>query len=139
MDWLNWFAIVVVTVANFILGAVWFSAFFGKQWWRIHHGDEKMTEAKMKEMSKGMGTLMVTEFVATGLMIVGLACLIGAIPEYSGIKIAFMVWLAFVLPMVISSVIWGNDRREMRLQKIALSASYRLIALLGAGYILAMW
>jgi uncharacterized membrane protein YkgB len=139
MEGLNWLAIGVVTVANFIFGALWFSLFFGKQWMWIHHGDKAPSEKEMKEMSKGMWVLMVSEFVVTTLMIIGLACIIRAIPEYSGLQNAFMVWLAFVMPMVVSGVLWGNDRKEWRMLKIILSSSYRLVALLAAGYVLAMW
>jgi hypothetical protein len=136
---LNWLTISIVIVANFILGALWFSLFFGKQWMWIHHGDKTPSEKEMTEMSKGMWILMVSEFVATALIIIGLACIIRATPEYSGLQVGFMVWLAFILPMIVSGVIWGNDRKEVRLQKITLSASYRLIALLAAGYVIAIW
>jgi Protein of unknown function (DUF1761) len=68
MDSLNWLVISVVTVGNFILGALWFSLFFGKQWMQIHHGDKVPSEAEMAEMSKGMWVLMVSEFIATTLM-----------------------------------------------------------------------
>jgi hypothetical protein len=106
---------------------------------RIHHGDRKFTDAENKEMMKGMWKLLVTEFVATALMIVGLACVIRAIPEYSGVQNAFMVWLAFVMPAGMSVVLWGNDAKKWMCTKIALMASNRLIALLVAGYILSMW
>jgi hypothetical protein len=106
MDSLNWIAISVVTVANFILGALWFSLFFGKQWMQIHHGDKVPSEAEMAEMSKGMWVLMVSEFIATTLMIIGVACIMRAIPEYSGLQIAFMIWLAFIMPMIVSGVLW---------------------------------
>lgn len=139
MDSLNWLAIGVVSIGNFVLGALWFSVFFGKQWMWIHHGDKTPTEKEMKEMSKGMGVLMLSEFVATTLIIIGLTCIIRAIPGYSGVQTAFMVWLAFIMPMIVSTTLWGNDRREGRLLKVVLSSSYRLVALLAAGYILSMW
>jgi hypothetical protein len=86
-----------------------------------------------------MWKLLVTEFAATALMIVGLACIIIAIPEYSGVKNAFMIWLAFVMPAGVSVVLWGGDKKEWMCTKIALIASNRLIALLVAGYILSVW
>lgn len=86
-----------------------------------------------------MWKLMLTEFIMSLLMIIGLACVIMVMPEYSGIRTAFMVWLAFVLPTLTSSVIWGGDKREWMCKKIAVTGSYRLIALLIAGYILDMW
>jgi hypothetical protein len=74
---------------------------------KIHHGDKKFTPEEMEKLTAGMWKLMLSELVASFLMIVGLACVIQAIPEYSGVRTAFMVWLAFVLPTLTSSVIWG--------------------------------
>ena len=74
---------------------------------KIHHGDKKFIPEEMEKLTAGMWKLMLSELVASFLMIVGLACVIQAIPEYSGVRTAFMVWLAFVLPTLTSSVIWG--------------------------------
>lgn len=82
---------------------------------------------------------MLTEFVASALMVIGLACIIVAIPGYSGMRNAVMLWLAFVLPTLMSTVIWGGDAKRWMCTKIAITASYRLIALVGIGYILSMW
>lgn len=139
MDSLNWLAIAVITVWSWMFGAVWFGPIWGKVWMRIHHGDRKFTDAENKEMMKGMWKLLVTEFIATALMIIGLACIIIAIPEYSGARNALMVWLAFVMPAGVSVVLWGNDAKKWMCTKIALIASNRLIALLVAGYVLEIW
>jgi len=84
-----------------------------------------------------MWKLMISEVIATFLMMVGLACIIRAIPEYSGIQNALMVWLAFVLPMSVSNIIWGGDKKSDMPIKIVLIVTYRLIVLLVAGYVLA--
>lgn len=72
---------------------------------KIHH-EKTLSDAEMKEMSKGMAVLMGLELAATLLMMIGLACIVGAIPEYSGVKIGFLVWVAFILPMNVSNTIW---------------------------------
>lgn len=136
---INWLAVAVLTVGSWMFGAVWFGPIWGKVWMRIHHGDKTFSEAENKEMMKGMWKLLVTEFVATALMIVGLACIVGAIPEFSGVRNAGMIWLAFVMPAGVSVVLWGNDAKKYMATKIALIASNRLIALLVAGYVLGMW
>lgn len=139
MDSLNWLAIAVVTVGSWMFGALWFGPIWGKIWMKIHHGEKKMSDAEMKEAMKGMWKLLVSEFAATALMMIGLACIIIAIPEYSGVRNAFMIWLAFVMPAGLSVVLWGNDQKKWMCTKIALIASNRLISLLMAGYILSMW
>ena len=136
---INWLAVAVLTVGSWMFGAIWFGPIWGKLWMRIHHGDKTPSATEMKEMTKGMWKLLVAEFVATALMIVGLACIVGAIPEFSGLKNAFMIWLAFVMPAGMSVVLWGNDTKKYMATKIALIASNRLIALLVAGYVLSVW
>ena len=136
MDSLNWIAISVCTLIMFMGGAFWHGPIFGKLWMQIHHGDKKFTEEENMELMKGMWKLMLAEFVVSFLMIVGLACIIRAIPEYSGVQNAFMIWIAFVLPTLTSSVLWGGDKREWMGTKVLITGSYRLLALLLAGYIL---
>jgi hypothetical protein len=106
MQGLNWTMIILSTVISFALGAVWHGPLFGKMWMKIHHGDKKFSDAEMKEAMKGMWKLLVTEFISSLLMIIGLACIIRAIPEYNGFQTGFMVWLAFVVTTMTSTVIW---------------------------------
>lgn len=136
MDSLNWVAIVGLTLLGFILGPIWYGPLFGKTWAKIHGMDCDMDEATKKKMMKGMWKLMLSEFISTFLMTTGLACIIRAIPEYSGIQSAFMVWLAFVLPMSVSNIIWGGDKKSDMPVKITLIVSYRLIVVFVAGYVL---
>lgn len=136
---LNWIAILVITFAAFAGGALWHGPLFGKIWMKIHHGDKVFSKEEMVELSKGMWKLLLTEFVATLLMIISLACLVKAIPQYSGVQVGFMTWLGFVLPMTVSNIIWGGDKREWWCKKILISVSYRLLVFLAAGYILSIW
>lgn len=82
---------------------------------------------------------MVSEIVATFLLMAGLACLVNSLPEYTGVQIAFKLWLAFVLPITVSNVIWGGDKRENMVAKIVITAVYRLIPMLVAGYVFVEW
>ena len=88
---------------------------------------------------EGMWKLILAETVAIFLTIIGLACVIRAIPEYSGVQTAVMVWIAFTLPMATSAVLWGNDAKKWMATKIALMGSYRLIVLVIAGYLIDLW
>ncbi len=128
--------IVIMTVAGFALGAVWHGPLFGKLWMRIHHGKDSFNAKEMEEATKGMWKLMVTEFVATLLMVISIACLVRAIPSMPGWQIALMVWVGFVLPTMTSTVIWGADVKKYMLTKIAVSSICRLIGLLATGYVL---
>ena len=137
MDSLNWIAIVGMTLLGFILGPIWYGPLlFGNIWMRIH-GHDKKSLAEQKKGMEGMWKLMVSEVISTFLMMVGLACIIRAIPEYSGVQNTLMVWLAFVLPMSVSNIIWGGDKKSDMPIKITIIVAYRLVLLLVAWYVLA--
>ena len=104
---------------------------------KIHH-KTPLTKTQEQEMMKGMQKLMLTEFVASLLITIALACLVSAIPTMPGRKIGLMVWVGFVLPMTASNVIRGNDDRKQMCTKIALAAGYRLLSLVAIGYILSV-
>ncbi len=135
---LNWIAIIVLSIAQFAVGSLWFWPLFGKTWMKIHH-KTALTKAQEQEMMKGMRKLMLTEFVASILITIALACLVAAIPTMPGRKIGLMIWIGFVLPMTASNVIRGNDDRKWMCTKIILAAGYRLVSLLTIGYVLSMW
>lgn len=139
MQELNWMAIAIMTVASFALSALWHGPLFGKIWMRIHHGDQNMTDAEMRKSMEGMWKIMLAEFIATLLMIIGLACTIRAIPTFPPMQTAFMVWLAFVLPTMTSTVLWGNDAKKWMGTKIAISSICRLISFLATAYVLGNW
>ena len=67
---LPWVTIILMTVLSFAFGALWHGPLFGKLWMRIHHGKDSFNAKEMQESMKGMWKLMVSEFVATFLMVV---------------------------------------------------------------------
>lgn len=152
---INFLAIIVVTIATFIAGALWFGPIFGKVWMKIHHAD-KLSKEEMAKSMKGMWKLMTAEFVLTFVMnfflyfivtlIKGVYLSLGtsvgydpAGPLLAILVTTFFIWLGFVLPAITSSVLWGNDDRKVMFKKIAISSVYRLFALLAAAYIFFIW
>lgn len=138
MEGLNWTLIIIMTIASFALGAIWHGPIFGKIWMRIHHGNKGMSDAEMKNAMKGMWKLMLAEFVATLLMVIGLACVIRAIPSMPPLLVGFMVWLAFTMPANLSAILWGNDPKNIMCTKVAISSTCRLVSLLATSFVLSM-
>lgn len=93
----------------------------------------------MEKMKVGMWKIMLAEFVSVVMMIMSFDFLRQIIPGYSGMHIGFLVWFGFVFPTYISSIIWGKDPKKWMLAKILISSAYRLVVLIGAGYILGIW
>ncbi len=132
---LPWMNIGIMTIVCFALGALWHGPLFGKIWMKIHHGDKKFSDDEMKKAMEWMWKIMLTEFASTLMMITTLAFLTIILPQFSGVHIAFLVWIWFILPTMTSTIIWWNDEKKWMAIKIAISSLCRLVGLLLAGYI----
>lgn len=85
---LNWLHILVATVAYFILGAIWYSFLFQKQWIQFHKIDTSNPDAK-----KGAGMIMLLGFIWTFIICTGLAILILKTTLFGGITSAIKLGL----------------------------------------------
>ncbi len=85
---LNWLAIIVAAIAYFGLGAIWYSALFGKKWVAYHN-----INVEDPEMKKGVAATMLSSFF---LMFVAVFCLamlvsrLGLTEALSGVKLGLI-------------------------------------------------
>lgn len=135
---MNYWVILWVTIVVFMGGALWYGPLFGNTWMKIL-GMEWKSKEQLKEATKGMWKLLLTEFITTFMLMTTLAFLVTQIQWYRAIAIAFFVWLGFALPMIVSDVIWGGDKKEWICTKITIMLSFRFIALMFAGFIYWIW
>ena len=136
MDSLNWPAIVGISLAAWAGGALWFGPLFGKLWMKIHWADGKIPKKVAEEAAKGLWKLLIPEVAACFAMVTALAYAVSENPDVPGYLVGLFVWAGFVLPTYVTATLWGNDDRKWMCAKIVLSASYRLVVLLLAGYAL---
>lgn len=131
----NYLAIVVAAVAQFIIGAVWYSVLFGKLWMKIHDCD-KLSEAELKKMQKQMMPFYGVQFVMTLITTVILAIFLSYVPNWNYYALAGFLWLGFVLPTQVSGVIFGNTEQKWIVKKIAIQAGMSIVGLEAAAIIL---
>jgi hypothetical protein len=128
---INWLALLVATVAKFVLGFVWFALLFGKQW-RTLSG---VSEGSMKE---GMVKAMVTDFVTSFIMawvLVHAVHYAGATTWGMGAGVGFFNWLGFIGAPTLAAGMY--EKRSLKLW--GLSNAYMLLSLLIMGAIVAVW
>jgi len=93
---LNWLHVLVATIAYFLLGAIWYSFLFQKQWVRYQNIDMSNPDAK-----KGAGMIMLVGFIWTFIMVTGIAVLVYKTPllggAISGIKLGLTTGLLSAL------------------------------------------
>ncbi len=125
--YINYLAVLVATVVQFIIGAVWYMPLFGKLWGDIHGFDQNSPEAQ-EAMKKGMPPLLITQFVMTLITSLVFALLLNGFPaDWNIYGLAFFYWLGFVFPTQVAGVIFGGTRPGWILKKIAVMGGASLL------------
>ncbi len=114
-------AVILATVAQFVVGAIWYMPLFGKLWGDIH-GFDKLTKKEQKEMQSKMGPYYGAQLFVTFLTAFVLAKFLVMLPDYSPYALGLMCWVGFLLPANVSSVIFGGTEANWMAKKMAVMA-----------------
>lgn len=139
---LNYALIVVATVAQFILGALWYSPLMFGKWWMQIMEVTHLGKDELAKMQKEMGPFYALQFV---LALITTFCLANVLafgtmanPAYSVYGAAFWTWFGFIATTQISTVIWGNTKKKYWCKQIFVMLSYQLVGIMLATFILTM-
>lgn len=140
-EYMNWVALAVAIVANFVIGFVWYAGWFptGKMWMGYMGMDPK-AKPDSGEMMKGLVMMLVGSF----LMMLALGLTVGKKVSGGGITVhqndvgelmgwALLFWMGFMVPQLLGSLAW--EKRPMGL--VAINGGYQLVNILVAGLIFA--
>ena len=132
---LNWLAVLVATLAYFMLGAVWYSkAVFGTKWAGLLKLDTNNPDLK-----KGMGKMMAGSFILMLISTVGQAVLISIINFDSqliyGIKLGLLTGVFFASVAVSINYVYENKPTGLFL----INNGYHVLGHVVAAVILVMW
>lgn len=124
---INYTAVLVASVLQFVVGAVWYSVLFGKLWGKIH-GFDKLSKAVQQKMMKSMGPMYAVQFLITLLTSYVLGLFVVSLPsEWHAFGAAGFIWLGFVFPTTVAAVIWGGTEGKWIVKKIAVQAGASLV------------
>ena len=129
---MNWVAIVVAAIAQFIIGWIWYGPLFGKTWMSM------MGMSQQSMGREGMGKTMVLTFIGSLVTAVVLSMLVGwmgAKTLGAGIAAGFWAWLGFVATVTLGGVLFA----KMSWNLYILNNAYQLVSLAVMGAILARW
>ena len=132
---LNYVAILVATIAQFAVGALWYSALFGKLWGKIH-GFDKLSKEVQDKMMKSMGPLYGVQFFVTLITSFVLALFVANLPTWNAFGMAGFFWLGFVVPTTVSGVIFGGTDPKWIVKKISVQIGASLVCLQVAAAVL---
>jgi hypothetical protein len=137
---INFLAIIVATIATFIVGFVWYTPLFGKAWGKEmgFTMDRKPTSG---ELTKGMLLGLVGNFLMAYVFAHNNAAwsfVPGMDVAGNGEKIAsaaIFTWLGFYVPQDLNKVSWGGKSWKL----FFIDTAYHLVMLFVAATILILW
>jgi hypothetical protein len=129
---MNWWALVVAVITNFVIGGVWYSpALFMKPWLA-------MSGVSKAEFDRGLPAALAGDLFASTAIAFVLAHAIryaGAGNMAQGLFVTFWCWLGFVAAVQIASVTY--EHRPFKY--FAINAGYRFVSMMAMGSILTLW
>ncbi len=132
----NYALIAAATVAQFVLGAIWYSPLMFGKWWMQIMECTSLSKEELKKMQKEMSPFYLLQLLLTFFTTVSLANLMPFVTGLSLYKLAFWIWFGFIVPVQIASVVWANTKRKFWLKQIFVMISMQLAGLMMAAWIL---
>lgn len=132
---INFLAIILASIAEFIIGAIWYTPLFGKMWREIH-GMDKISKAEQQKMMKSMGPFLALQLLVTLVTTTVLAIFIAYQPTWNPYAMAGFFWIGFVVPTQVSGVVFGGTQAKWILPKIAIQAGASILCLEAAAAII---
>lgn len=137
---INFLAIIVAVIANFILGSIWYMPLFGKIWGKEMGYDSDVKPDK-NPMYKGMLYMVLGNFLFAWVFAHNLGAwqFVPGMDQMGTFSIAlssaFFTWLGFYFPGHLSATVW--ERKSWKL--FAINGGYDLVSLLVVALILSYW
>jgi hypothetical protein len=134
----NPWAILGAAIATMIVGFIWYSPALFARPWMVAMGYDPDDKTKIEEMRKGAGKMYSITFILSLLGAFVLAKIISGLTietVYHGVKVAFGVWLGFLMPVQLTDKMFS--RRPFNL--FLINTGYQLAAFLVMGAILGKW
>ncbi len=126
---INYTAVVVASILQFLFGAVWYTPIFGKTWGRIH-GFDKLPPEEQKKMAQGVAPLLAAQLLVTVVTTFVFALLLNGFPsDWNIYGLAGFFWLGFFLPAEVSAVIFSRTEAKWRPAQIGIMAGASLVCL----------
>jgi hypothetical protein len=129
---INWWAILVAVVSNFVIAGVWYSpTLFMKPYLT-------MSGVGKPEFDAGLRKALIGDlfsFLAMAFVLIHVIRYSAANDLGHGLLVTFWTWLGFVAAVLLGSVTY--EHRPFKY--FAINAGYRFVALMVMGSILTLW
>ena len=134
----NILAVLTGTAVMFAVGAFWYSVPFQKAWGRIH-GFDKLSKKEQDALMKDMGMTYGIQLAVTVISAYVLAHFLTLVPSLEFYKLAFFVWLGFVMPSQVSAVLFSRTEKKYKFEQIVIMSGEALVRLLLVAWVISLF
>ncbi len=134
----NYSLIFIATIAQFILGGLWYSPLLFGKWWMQIMECTNLSKEELQKMQKSMMPFYALQFGLTFFTTVSFANLLPYISTFGIYHIAFWIWIGFIAPIQIASVVWANTKKQFWMKQIFVMLSFQLTSMMLMSWVLAM-
>jgi hypothetical protein len=134
----NLWAVLSAAAATMVSGFLWYSPFLYAKPWMIAMGYDPADKDRIAAMQKTAGPKYGIAFLAsllTAFMLGKVIFNLAISTALYGMKVGFAVWLAFVMTVQLTDMLFGNRPRNLFL----INTGYQLACYLVMGAILGKW
>jgi hypothetical protein len=133
---INWWAVLVAAIATFFLGAVWYSALFGKLWVRM----QGWTEEQAKQIQAAMNPAvffggMLVSYLLLAVVMAILVTNFDLRTIAAGALLGFLLWVGVAAAIHFT----GHLASNKPIGAFLIDTGFQFIYLIGMGAILAAW
>jgi hypothetical protein len=132
LDGINWVAVAIATIANLLIGALWYSPIlFGKEWQQLIG---KSTEDLKKNATVGYTGAVILGFI-TAVVLAMLIKMLDLATSMEGATLGAIIWLGFVATCTGAGMLFQGTRKKLWL----IDNGSQLVILAVMGAIIAGW
>lgn len=134
----NYVAVLLASVASMIVGFLWYSPMlFGNIWAKLKGYTSQSLKVEQKKMGKyyliSFVLALLTAYLLSHVMMMSLAFYNHGIMQ-TALSSAFFMWLGFVMPVQVTSQIFGEKKWKLLL----IDSGYQLVSLLFMGIVIGL-
>ena len=134
--------VAFAVLAQFILGAVWYSPLMFGKWWMEIMEVTKVAQKNLKKLQQEMIPFYFLQLAITVIQTLTLALFATYVtmmsPEISIYGVAGLLWSGIIVPTQIATVIWGRTKKQFWLKQILILTLNQLVSIMLAVYILSL-
>ena len=135
---INYTLVIIATLLQFIVGAIWYSPLMFGKWWMEIMEATNISKEELAKMQKEMGPFYALQFFLTFFTTFSFINLVPYIPTLTMYHLAWWIFIGFIFPVQIGTVIWGKTKKKFWLKQIFVMGTYQLTILMLMSFILSL-